>query len=177
MNNTVQIDFLSLWQSVRSGATQLLQAVDLLPDECECGDAGAHLEGRCSCCGGHKQVRRAEGTGVNCAAILDRLRADIATLAKDFSSLAGPLEMAAMARQRVELRRGVFLAASDLERISAAFERVDHAVMGFRRTCAVAELRRVKLRSTEFRDQCERINADLEGEKSGKPQDQLEPDR
>lgn len=169
--NTLQIDLLSLWRTVCSEAAQLSDAVALLPDECECGDADAdaHFERRCGCCGGHKQASEHNGSGEKCPAILDRLRADIAALVKDFSSLAGPLELAAMAKQSVELRRGVFLTGSDLQQICEAFEQVDHAVMGFRRTCAVPELRRVKRRCAELRERCERISEFLEEDRSEKP--------
>jgi hypothetical protein len=164
--DAMQIDLLSLWRKVFSEAVQLSEAVEPLPDACECGDVDAHLEGRCRCCGGHKRASERRGSGDNCADILDRLRADIAMLVKDFSSLAGPLEIAALAKQSVELRRGVFLAASDLQQICEALERVDHAVMGFRRTCAVPELKRVKLRCAELRKRCEQIGAVLEDDTS-----------
>lgn len=164
--NTIQIDLLSLWRTVCLEAAQLSEAVERLPDACECGDADAHLEERCSCCGGHEQANQPNQSSEKCPAILDRLRADIAALVKDFSSLAGPLEMAAMANQNVELRRGIFLTGGDLQQICEAFERVDRAVMGFRRTCAVPELRRVKIRCAELRERCESISAGLEGDRS-----------
>lgn len=162
--NSLQIDLLSLWRGVCSEAVQLSEAVELLPDACECGDADAHLEGRCGCCGGHEKASERNRIGERCPAILDRLRADIAALVKDFSSLANPLELAAMAKQSVELRRGVFLTGSDLQQICEAFERLDHAVVGFRRTCAVPELRRIKLHCAELRERCERISEVLEND-------------
>jgi|CXWL01.1.fsa_nt_gi hypothetical protein len=160
--NTLQVDLLSLWRTVYSEATQLSEAIERLPDECECGDGDAHLDGRCRCCGGHKQMSERHGSRGNCAGILAGLYADFAMLVKDFSSLAGPIELAAIAKQSVELRRGVFLAASDLQRISEAIEHLDHAVVGFRRTCAVSDLKRVKLLCAELRERCERISAGLE---------------
>ncbi len=81
--------------------------------------------------------------------------------------------MAALAKQNVELRRGVFLTGNDLQQVCEAFERVDHAVMGFRRTCAVPELRRVKRRCAELRERCERINAVLEYDKSSAPKGEV----
>lgn len=159
--NTLQIDLLSLWQRVCSEAAQLSDAIEPLPDECECGDGDAHLEGRCRCCGGHERASEARRGGESCSSILARLRADLTMLVRDFSSLTGPLEIAAMTRQSTELRRGVFLAASDLQQISEIFERLDHAVMGFRRTCAVPDLKRVKLHSSELRERFDRISADL----------------
>ena len=159
---SVQMNLLSLWRGVCSSATQLSDAVSLLPDDCQCGDADAHLEGRCRCCGGHEQSMERHGSGEKCPTILERLRADVAALVKDCSALAGPLELAAMAKQSVELRRGVFLTASDLQQICEAFERVDRAVVGFRRTCALQDLKRVKIRCAELRERCARISAVLE---------------
>lgn len=166
--DAMQIDLLSLWRKVLSEAVQLSEAIEPLPDVCECGDADAHLDARCSCCGGHERALERHGSTETCTDILARLRADIAMLAKDFSALAGPLELAALNKQSVELRRGVFLAAGDLHQICEAFERVDHAVMGFRRTCSVPDLKRVKLRCAELRERCERINAALEDNESEK---------
>lgn len=162
--NTSRIDLLSLWRTVCSEANQLSEAIELLPDACECGDSDAHVDGRCHCCGGHKQLSERRGSGGNCAGVLARLQADFAMLVKDFSSLAGPTEIAAIVQQSVELRRGVFLAASDLQQISDALEHLDHAVVGFRRTCAVSDLKRVKLHCAELRERCERISAALEND-------------
>lgn len=157
-----QVNLLSLWRSVSWEAARLSEAVERLPDACECGDPEAHLEGRCRCCGGHEPATIRQGSGENCVAILARLRADIMVLDKDFTALAGPLEAAALTMRSVELRRGVFLAANDLQRVFEAFQRVDHSVIGFRRTCATSELRGVKRHCAELREQCERINAELE---------------
>ena len=44
---------LQLWQNIGKEASDLATAVEPLPDACECGDADAHLGGRCACCGGH----------------------------------------------------------------------------------------------------------------------------
>lgn len=136
---TVQMNLLSLWRGGLFIGHSIVRC-GLPFARFRCGDADAHLEGRCRCCGGHEQSMERHGTGEKCPTILERLRADVAALVKDFSALAGPLELAAMAKQSVELRRGVFLTASDLQQICESFERVDRAVVGFRRTCALLDL-------------------------------------
>lgn len=158
----MQMDLSSAWRNVSDGAAQLHEAVNRLPEECQCANGDEHFDQRCECCGGHEQLAGSMASGENCSVILSRLRADVALLARDFSALAGSLEQAAVATQSVELRRGVVLTAVDLERIVQAFERLDHAAMGFRRTCAARDLKRVKLRCVELRVHCERISALLE---------------
>jgi hypothetical protein len=160
--SAMRVDFLRMWHGVCAEAVALADAVERLPDQCECGDADAHLGGRCRCCDGHSQAEGGRG-GENCTAILERLRADLTLLASDFELTAGPLEAAALASQNVELRHGVVLAAGDLRRVSEAFSRVSEAVAGFRRDCTVAGMRRVKRHCAELRKHCERVNAELFG--------------
>lgn len=160
--STLQIDLLSAWRKISTGATQLLEAVDRLPEECQCTNGDDHFDQNCECCGGHERMAGHTGSVENCSAILSRLRADTALLAKDFSALAGPLELTAFATQSVELRRGVILTAVDLERVVQAFERLDHSVMGFRRNCTATELKRVKSRCFELCFLCDRISSELE---------------
>jgi hypothetical protein len=61
-------------------------------------------------------------------------------------------EEAAPREGLLEIRRGVFLAAKDLERIGLELERVGEAVLGFRRSCTVSELRRAKRHAAELRN-------------------------
>lgn len=159
--STVPIDLLSAWRKISGGASQLLEAVDRLPEGCQCANGDEHFDQHCECCGGHERMAGDTGSET-CSVILSRLRADTALLAKDFSALAGPLELAAFATQSVELRRGVILTAVDLERVVQAFERLDHAVMGFRRNCTATELKRVKSRCFELCFLCDRISSELE---------------
>lgn len=162
MMSTLQIDLLSAWRNVSAGALQLLEAVEKLPEECRCSNGNEHFDQNCECCGGHERMDGHSGSDENCSVILSRLRADTALLAKDFSALAGPLELAAFATRSVELRRGVILTAVDLERVIQAFERLDHAVMGFRRNCTATELKRVKSQCFELCFFCDRIGSELE---------------
>ena len=159
--NGLQIDLLQLWNRVYQEAVQLSDAIEGLPDACECGDADAHLEGRCRCCNGHE---RAEGRkGENCAAVLARLQADLAMLSKDFTLIAAPVEAGGFVGKHMELRRGVFLAANDLQQILEAFERISKSAVGFRRTCSIADMLRIKRCCIELREHCERVNSELMG--------------
>lgn len=154
------MDLLKLWQNIGQEANDLAAAVERLPDECECGDADAHLRGRCACCGGHTPSSHV-ADGEDCVSIINRLRADLTALGQDLS-VAGPaLGVSSLESQRLELRRGVFLAAADLEAILESFKRLTESVAGFRRDCTITRMRTVKRRCNELRDHCERVNAEL----------------
>ena len=154
------MDLLQLWQNIGQEASDLATAIERLPDECECGDADAHLGGTCACCGGHKRAGPSP-EGQNCLEIISRLRADLTALGQDLS-VAGPaLGASAVESGRLELRRGIFLAARDLEAILEAFKRLEESVAGFRRECTISRMRAVKRRCVELRDHCQRVNAAL----------------
>ena len=157
------MDLLQLWQSIYREAVQLAETVGQLPDQCACGDADAHLEGRCRCCDSHERTGEQAHTGKNCNEILARLRADLMMLSEDFAVAGPPLEASALAKQRFELRRGVFLAATDLQQILEAFNRVSESVAGFRRDCALSQMQSVKRCCAELRGHCERVNAEILG--------------
>ena len=162
--SNMQIDLLSLWWSIGWEAMELCDTVERLPDVCECGDAEAHLEGRCRCCNGHKPMEEGPAREENCSAIIARLRTDLTILAKDFESAAGPVEALSLVKGDVELRRGIFLAASDLQQILEAFTRITHSIAGFRRDCGVTQMRRIKRHCAELREHCRRISRALLGE-------------
>jgi hypothetical protein len=157
------MDLLQLWQNICVEARNLAAGIEQLPDHCESGDADAHLSGRCSHCGKHMPAGNAAG-GLDCLEILSRLRADLAMLNQDMSTAVPALNIAATESKRMELRRGVFLAAGDLAEINEAYERISDAVAGFRRECTISRLRAVKRHCIEFRDRCERVNAELNKE-------------
>lgn len=154
------MELLKLWQNIHQEASDLATAVERLPDECECGDADAHLRGTCACCGGHTHGGNAADSQ-DCVVIISRLQADLTALGQDLS-IAGPaLGASALETQRLELRRGLFLAAADLEAILESFKRVTESVAGFRRECTITRMRAVNRRSVELRDHCDRVNAEL----------------
>lgn len=157
------MDLLQLWQSIYQETVQLGEIVEQLPDGCESGDADAHLEGRCRCCDRHERTGEPARAGKNCNEILARLRADLAMLNEDFAIVGPPLEASALEKQRFELRRGVFLAASDLQQILEAFKRASESVAGFRRDCSLSRMQVVKRYSAELRDHCRRVNAEMMG--------------
>lgn len=152
-------DLLQLWCEIYQEAIHLCEAIEALPDQCECGDAEAHLEGRCRCCGKDKP---AHGHGENCSAILTRLRADLSIFCQDFAAISVPMA-AGVGPERLELRRGIFLAAGDLQQIVKGVERVNDAVVGFRRTCDLSELRGLKRHGSELREHLNQVQIKLEG--------------
>lgn len=157
------MDLLQLWQNICVEARNLAAEIEQLPDHCESGDPDAHLSGRCSHCGEHMSAANAAGS-LDCLEILSRLRADLAMLNQDMSTAVPALNIAATEGKRIELRRGVFLAAGDLASLNEAYEQISDSVVGFRRECTVSRLRSVKRHCVEFRDRCERVNAQLTGE-------------
>lgn len=156
------MEMLQRWFGIHAEAVRLCQAIERLPEACACGDAEAHLAGRCACCR-HRHSEGGDRHGENCGLVLARLRAEFAMLCQDFSQVAGPLEEAAVEAARIELRRGVFLAARDLQQIAADLDAVSDAVMGFQRSCTITEMQRVKRHVAELREHCEQLNAQLLG--------------
>jgi hypothetical protein len=156
------MDLTQLWQSILEETVELAAALDRLPDECECGDADAHLEGRCPCCSAHGQAGGRHASGVNCDVVLARLQADLSMLCEDLALAGPPTEAAALEKQRLELRRGVFLAASDLQQTVETFKKISESVAGFRIDCVVSRMRAIKRHSAELREHCELVNAELQ---------------
>ena len=154
------MDLLQLWQNIREEANDLAEAMERLPDHCDSGNAEAHLTGHCDCCNapgptGHSQKNP------DCLAILGRLGVDLKMLNQDLA-VAGPsLDVVAQESKRTELRRGILLAAGDLQALNEAFKRLTESVVGFRRECTISRMRTVRRHSLELRDHCERINAEL----------------
>lgn len=169
------MDLTQLWQSISEETAELAAAVERLPDKCECGDADAHLEGRCLCCRSHGQAGGHPATGVNCSVVLARLQADLSILSEDLALAGPPTEAAALEKQRYEIRRGVFLAASDLQRTVEAFTKVSESVAGFRIDCTVSRMRDIKRHSAELREHCARVNRELQELKAAAGGDQSGP--
>jgi hypothetical protein len=166
------MDLTQLWRSISEETVELAAALERLPDECECGDADAHLEGRCLCCRKHDQAGGHHGTAVSCNALIARLGADLSMLSEDLAIAAPPTEAAALEEQRFELRRGVFLAASDLHRTVEAFQQVNESVAGFRVDCAVSRMRAIKRHCADLREHCERVNAEMQESQTAAGRDQ-----
>lgn len=157
------VDLMQLWRNVYQEVISLAEQIEHLPDECPCGDADAHLNGHCQCCGAHPQAIRSEVHSQSCTDLLACLRADLALLCEDYMRVAGPMKAVALQTRWAALRREVLLTADDLQKIAAALERVDHAVLGFRRSCAVSEMRSLKRACAELRMHCEALNRELAG--------------
>ena len=158
------MDLLQQWRNIYQEAIHLAEEVEGLPDECPCGDADAHLEGRCLCCERHERKSGPHAHHENCVAVLARMRADLAMLCEDFMGIAGPMKAVALDAQKLELRRDIFLTANDLQQIAQALERMGEAFVGFRQSCALTEMRSVKRSSAELREHCHQLNIAL-GEK------------
>ena len=90
-----------------------------------------------------------------------RLRTDLGLLMRDFSVVAGPLESLSLEKERLDLRRSLYLTAEDLKQIALTFEKVSQAVAGFLKSCTVSELSAAKRNSVALREHCDRLNEGL----------------
>jgi hypothetical protein len=163
MRKETIMNLLQQWRDLYEEVIQFSETIARLPEECECGNAEAHLEERCPCCHGHTRASEPQGHGERCSDVIERLHADLALLCEDFKRTAGPLEKVPRGESGPDVRRGVLVAASDLEKILQALGRVGEAVVGFLRTCSVSDMRHVKRHSAALRAHCDQINAGLQG--------------
>lgn len=74
---------------------------------------------------------------------------------------AAPLQRGASAGGSFQLRRDLVMAAGDLGKMLAALEELDRAVVGFRRTCSVAEMKKVKRHGASLLASCRKVDAAL----------------
>jgi hypothetical protein len=156
------MELLEQWRGIYREVVRLSGAITEIPDVCECGHAEGHLDRSCRCCTKHEPSHAPTDHGETCTEMLTGLRADVSLLYEDFAGVGAPIEAAARITHRAELRRGVFLTAGDLQQILAGLDRLSDAVVGFRRTCALEEMRGIKRCSASLRDHCERLNSEIE---------------
>ncbi len=60
------IDLMQQWSNVYQEALALAEEIEQLPDECPCGDADSHLNGRCPCCGTHPHANVPHTHSLSC---------------------------------------------------------------------------------------------------------------
>lgn len=163
------------WREVCDEVTALCDTLEGIPEKCECGDAQAHLDGVCRCCHGHVAERVASSSQLHCGERIAQLRADLALLCEDFRKAAGPVQKSATGEQGLEVRREILMAAGDLGRIVTALEDLDRAVVGFRRSCSMTDMKQVKRQSASLLARCKKVGEDL----ARRPGDgsELEPER
>jgi hypothetical protein len=149
-------ELLQVWRPIFQEGIALCDGINQVPNSCACRDADQHLNGQCDCPKDEIPPASGEQGNETCSEILSRLRADLSLFSQDFARIAAPL--ANGAERGLELRRDVFLTIDDLQRIVEAVGRLDKAVVGFRRTCDLLELRRLKQRSNELRDHLTELN-------------------
>lgn len=155
------MNWMEQWRNLYGEVVRFTDAIQGLPEECRCGDADAHLEGRCRCCHGHRGASAPHGGAERCGDIVARLHADLSLLCEDFRRAGGALEKGSSGTSDLDVRRNAVLAAGDLEKTLLALERLGEAVVGFRTTCAMSEMRQVKRHSAALREHCDRLDAEL----------------
>ncbi|MCI0567368.1 MAG: hypothetical protein L0Z52_04140 [Acidobacteria bacterium] len=151
----------SRWQEVSEEVGRLCDALEKVPEACECGDAESHLEGGCRCCHGHASAGTISPGRPHCGERIEQLRADLALLCEDFKRAAGPFHKEATGEGRGQLRRELLLVAGDLSRMMAALEDLDRAVVGFQRTCSLSDMKGVKRHAAALLVHCRKVDAEL----------------
>jgi hypothetical protein len=63
------------------------------------------------------------------------------------------------------------MAAGDLRKMLAVLEELDRAVVGFRRTCSVAEMKKVKRHGASLLASCRKVEAELAAMPAGESED------
>ncbi len=148
------------WRNVYREAAQLCDTIERLPVDCQCGNADAHLTGRCRCGGG--QVRAGSGTSGDCDELIVSLRAALSLVWEDFKRLPEWTEDTVPADLRLDVRSGVYLAAGDLDHLLRALEHLSESVAGFRSNCVVTQMKSVKRCGAALRAHCDRLDNTLQ---------------
>lgn len=151
------MDLIEHWRQVHREAIRFCESVERLPVGCPCGDAPAHLQERCRCCGSEARGE-AGAPAETCQETLARLGADVSALCRDFRHVAAPLNQATR-DETGAARRGILLAAGELQQMALELDRAGETVLGFLRTCAVSHLRILEKHAAALRTQCDRVNA------------------
>ncbi len=149
------------WREVYGLAVRFADEIAALPEVCTCGDAAAHLVGRCRCCAGHTAEASTHPGGGTCSSTLAELKADFSVLCEDLGRFTRPSDGEAAGEMGLEVRRGVFMALSDLRQIANDLDRASESVVGFLRTCAMADLSRLKHHAAALRTHVERVDPRL----------------
>lgn len=146
------------WHGVYEEVRRLCESLEKTPERCECGDAEAHLAAVCHCCHGHVAGTSATPGQPPCGERIAQLQADLALLCEDFKQASAPMTKGAKGDRGPEIRRALFLAADELGRIFRALEDLDRAVVGFRRTCSIVDMKRIKRESTSLLARCGEVD-------------------
>ena len=149
------------WRDLYEEVIHLCDSLESVPEECECGNAETHLEGACRCCHGHTAGSPASPDQPHCGERIARLRADLTLLCEDFQGVAGLVQKGARIAGPLAARRDLLLVAGDLGRILATLEDLDRAVAGFRRSCAIADMKQVKRQGAALLARCKKFGEDL----------------
>lgn len=149
------------WLRFHEEVERFCGTLERVPEQCECGDAAAHLEGACRCCHGHLQDPSPAGEP-RCAERIALLRADLTLLCEDFRE-AAQVHAAPGDGVGLELRRALLLFAGELSAMLSAIDHLDRAVVGFQHTCSLSELKQVKRHAQALRQRCAKVDDQLAG--------------
>lgn len=157
------MSLLQRWQTIHDEAVQLADIVQQLPETCACGDAEAHLQGRCLDDHRRGQSGTHPDAAGNCSDALARLHSDLFLFNHDVSVMLSLCDRRLWPSQRLELTRGLFVTASDVLQVINTFHQLSAAVVRLHHHWTAGEMQCLKRHAAELRDRCERLNAELFG--------------
>ena len=153
---------LKSWHDIQQAILMLSTRLALIPDNCTCGRAGAHITGECACCV-VRDRESAEHCG-DCDALLDTIERQIDALVVDtmrFLPPVSPSVSTGSERARTDdLRRQVEMVAGVVGRLRTAAAEYMHT----RRTSSLDAL---KQRTQELFRVGRRLNEMLENSMGG----------
>ena len=139
-------------------AVKLREALDRIPDRCDCGDAEAHLLGSCCCAGAQLDESAGDSERRGCLVHLEQLSREIQRFEEDLRR-----ERGALARDDEDgaVQQRVSNIEIIVERLSSTLGRLRIDLMSFRETCAHDVLSRIKASRSELDGQISALNSAL----------------
>lgn len=148
-------------QDVYFDAIKLREALERIPPQCECMDAGAHLEGTCCCAtalqDGHSSGESEREPSKGCMESISNLRGDIQWFQDDMRKERPQL----LPDEAAETGPPVMLIESVVNGLTFALNRIEEALIQFRETCAHDSLIRLKESGKELERYIEELNGKL----------------
>lgn len=145
------------WHDIQPDILMLSTSLALIPEQCTCGNARAHVKGACACC-----TERNRLSAVHCAdcdALIEKIEPQIQALALDTLRFLPPVSpdppTGCERTSTQDIRRQV-------ETVTAVVERLRSAATEYRETCHPASLDTMKQCTQELFRAGRRLNDMLE---------------
>ena len=154
------------WHDIQPDILMLSTSLALIPEQCTCGNATAHLKGECACC-----AERNRWSAVHCAdcdALLEKIEPQIQAVVLD---MLGFLPAGSPDAPTAGERRGTQDIRRQVKTVTALVERLRSAATEYRETCHPARLETMKQCTQELFRAGRRLNAMLENAVGGQCDD------